>query len=183
VSSYYYLMAQLPGILPGTPLAITYDRFVETASRFLSSRDSRILASLSLEPPRDTVSTGSRLLDSWYAKERALRMALEKMRAARMKRDYSVRTDDEEYIGRMPEVQQIARNALAMDNPLEAERYLDSVRLNAVENLRGNHFFDSEAVFAYGLMVLLHERSDRFTVDAGSSSYTAIYHQILENNV
>lgn len=183
MSSYYYLMAQLPGILPGLPLSITYDRFVETASRFLSARDRRILASLKLEPPREGEATGSSLLDSWYARERVLRMALEKMRAAKMKRDFSSRISDEECISTLPEMQYVARNALAIENPLEAERYLDSVRFAAVESLRGNHYFDSEAVFAYGLMVLLHERSDRFSVEAGSASYTAIYNQILENKV
>ena len=53
------------------------------------------------------------------------------------------------------------------------------LRLQWLEELRGNHFFDSDAVFIYGITLLLRERGDRFTVEAGQDAYESIYTQIL----
>lgn len=179
MSSYYYLMAQLPGILANSPLPISYETFRETAIRFLSSCDKAILEQLSLEPPRIPFRSGSAVVDGFYARERALRLSLERLRAVRLKRDSIQLSGDDERIGNAFETVQIARTAVGFDNPLDAEMYLLHARNLFVENLRGNHFFDSGAVFAYGLMLLLRERSDRFTAEAGRVSYTTIYNQIL----
>lgn len=179
MSSYYYLMAQLPGILANIPLPISYKTFRETAERFLSSGDMQILEQLSLEPPRSPVKSGSPLLDKFYIRERALRLSLERIRASHLKRGTDNSPDEDGLINRAFETIQIARTAASFENPLEAELYLIHSQSNFVEQLRANHFFDSDAVFAYGLMLLLHERSDLFTADAGRASYTTIYNQIL----
>lgn len=179
MSSYYYLMAQLPGIMPGTPLAFTYAQFRETASRFLSKDDLGILDGLSITPDRGRRPTGSTLVDGWYRKERALRLTLEKARASKLKRDITLSRDDEEIAGSYADVQIIARAAAAIANPLEAERYLDRARVDFLDQLRVGHYFDSDAVFAYGLTVLLRERGDKFTAEAGRESYTTIYNRIL----
>lgn len=179
MSSYYYLMAQLPGILPNLPLPVTYDQFKETASRFISARDNKILAALSLEPPRPEHKTGSVLVDSWYERERILRLCLERLRAARFKRDVHWTQEEEESVLKYPDIQQAAKNVSGLESPLDAERALENIRRSWVESLRGNHFFDSEALFAYAISLLLHERGDRFTKEAGRASYTSIYNQIL----
>lgn len=172
MSSYYYLMAQLPGILPTAPLPFTFEKFREIASRFLSSQDKEILDRVSLEPPRSPDKTGSELVDRWFAYERSLRLCLGRLRAAKLRREVDFPAgDDDAFL--------VAKTAADIENPLSAERYLDSVRAHFVDQLRGNHYFDSDAVFAYGLMVLIRARSDRFTADAGRASYTAIYNQIL----
>jgi hypothetical protein len=179
VGSYYYLMAQLPGLMPGSPLPVSYEQFRETASRFLSAKDLAVLESLTLEPPRAGVASGSSLVDQWYKSERALRLALAKLRALRMKRDTGTSFDEEELVSASGDETRIAHTASAIEDPLEAERYLLRCRYGIIDSLRGNHYFDSDAVFAYGLMLLLHERSDLFTADAGRASYATIYNQIL----
>ncbi len=179
MGSYFYLMAQLPGVLPNAPLSVSYQTFRETANRYLSDTDKKILAQLSLEPPRLTVSTGSTVVDKWYERERSLRFALERLRAAKMKRDLHQDTAISEALSRIPEAVQLARSVIALEDPLEAERLLDRERESFVDQLRGNHFFDSEAVFIYALQVLLHERRDLFDMEAGNSSYSVIYNQIL----
>lgn len=179
MSGYYYLMAQLPGILPGLPAPITYDAFREIASRFLSDKDLDVLDALSLEPPRSPCPTGNRLLDAWFARERALRLALARARAIKMKKDMELPFEEELLIAGEIHLAQVAKTAVSLDNPLEAEYFLDRERLAAIDELKSNHYFDSDAVCAYGLMLLLHERSDRFTADAGRASYTTIYNQIL----
>jgi len=172
-------MAQLPGIIAGGAPSITYERFAETASRFLEPGDKAILDGLSLEPPRVPGKTGSALVDDWYAYERALRLSLRKIRAAKMSRDVQSAADDESSVYAESGTALVARNAMALDSPLEAERYLDKARMDYIQDRAATHGFDSDAVFAYGLTLLLNERARRFTAEAGRASYTTIYNQIL----
>lgn len=179
MAHYYYLMAQLPGILPGAPVPITYGEFRENAERFLNNRDRALLEKISLEPPRVPEKTGSDFLDRWFLRERGLRLALERVRAARLKREINVSGLEDAIINEAAEAANAARTASSFEDPLEAERFLDKTRAAYVSELLGTHSFDSEAVFAYALMLLLHEREARFTAEAGSASYTTIYNQIL----
>jgi hypothetical protein len=179
VGSYYYLMAQLPGIRPGFQSSLSYDAFVETASRFLSPEDLVILNGLSLEPVRDPAPTGSSVVDGWYAFERSLRLSLQRVRAARLSRGVTVSSEDDSSVYAESETAAIARAAVDLDNPLEAERYLDRFRLERLQTLSSLNHFDSDAVFAYGLALLLNERSLRFSAATGRASYTTIYNNIL----
>lgn len=179
MSDYYYLMAQLPAVLSGHPPPMSFEEFREIANRFLSEGDKAVLNALSLEPPRTPRVTPSPLVNAWMDFERALRLSLERLRSARMKRDITLSIEETERISANARADGIARTAVSLDNPLEAEIFLNKARFLAVEELRGNHFFDSEAVFAYGLMVLFLERGERFAVEAGRTSYTTIYNQIL----
>ena len=179
MSSYYYLMAQLPGILANGPLPVTYFDFIQTAFRFLTPADRRILDRLSLEPPRRAVPAGSAVVDGFWRKERALRIALERLRAARLGREVHHLPEEDDLVSANFDAVHAARAASSIDNPLEAERFLDLARAGFVDTLRENHFFDSDAVFAYGLMLLLRERGEKFTAEAGRASYTTIYNQIL----
>ncbi len=179
MAQYYYLMATLPGILPGAPVSITYGEFRENAERFLNRKDRSVLEKISLEPPRVPEKTGSEFLDRWFLRERGLRLALERVRASKLKRDINVSGVEEAIINEAAEAASAARTAASFDDPLEAERFLDKTRASYVSELLGTHSFDSESVFAYALMLLLHEREARFSAEAGSASYTTIYNQIL----
>ncbi len=179
MSSYYYLMAQLPGIPQNGQISLTYAQFKDIALRHLTPSDRAIIEDLSLEPTRGTGKTGCSFIDSWYAHERAIRFALERARAARLGRDIDITAEEDELVTAMPETRQIAASAIALDNPLEAERLLDRARIAFVDDLKGTHSFDSDAVFAYALTLLLRERNNRFSVEAGRESYTSIYNGIL----
>jgi len=179
VSNYYFLMAQLPSLVSAAALPVSVDAFKELALRYLSTHDRRILLGLTLEPPRTLVSTGSSLVDRWMEQERVLRLSLERQRAVKQKRDIPTDTPADELMARWPETVQAARTAIAMDNPLEAELFLYKTRSTWVETLRGTDIFGSDAVFAYGLLLMLRARRDLFEASAGRAAYTAIYNQIL----
>ena len=179
MSRYYYLMAQLPAILPNNPLALSYASFLELAGRFLSKKDIRLLNRLSLEPERNPETVPSSLVQLWYDRERSLRLSLARLRMTKLGRDASLRGSDEQVLLAGPDMQGVARAAFAMDNPLDAEQFLDTTRFSWIEELSRGHYFDSEAVFAYALKVLIRERGNRFNDSAGRESYTSIYTQIL----
>ena len=170
----YYLVAQLPAISvnddSSQKLPLTVGYFKDLCSRFMSEKSAKLAEKLTLEPPVEPVSTGSVFLDEWYEKERCLRLALAQIRALKMKKDIKdlPSASDGESI-------QAARTATGMDSPLAAEQYLNQYRLgiSPLDN------FSVDAVYSYGLKLMLAERMKKFNKDEGLASYHKIYDEIL----
>jgi hypothetical protein len=136
--------------------------------------DADIVSSLSLEPPREPVPTGSAFLDTWYTKERNLRLALAQVRALKMKKeakDIPITSDGE--------VIQAARTATGMDSPLSAEQYLNEYRMTVLDKIAPLDNFSVDAVYNYGLRLMLVERMNKFNKDEGLTSYRKLYDEIL----
>ncbi len=178
MANQYYLMAQLPAfsINAGAVLPFGEEYFIELCSRFLDDKSLKLLRTLSLEPPRSTIRTPSALVNDWYSWERSVRLALGQIRAAKLKKDFSLSMDETSF---PPEVISTARTASGFDNPLEAEEFLNEERLNALNNLSPTDMFSLDAVFAYALKLKLALRIKKFNEENGMESYRKIYDTIL----
>lgn len=177
----YYLVAQLPAFSSNADssakLPITTEYFKDLCARFMSQKDNEMAQNLSLEPPKENVATGSAFLDEWYTRERNLRFALAQVRAQKMKKeakDIPITTDGEAV--------QVARTATGMDSPLSAEQYLNGYRLEVLDKIAPLDMFSVDAVYNYGLRLMLTERMRRFNRDEGLASYHKIYEEILGEN-
>ncbi len=174
----YYLVAQLPSFSvsgeSSSKLPISTEYFKDLCMRYMNAKDCQVAQNLSLEPPRERVSTGSAFLDEWYDKERNLRYALAQVRAQKMKKEASVVpiTTDGEVI-------QAARTATGMDSPLSAELFLNEYRLSVLDKIAPLDMFSVDAVYSYGLKLMLTERIRKFNRDEGLASYHKIYDEIL----
>ncbi|MCQ2589490.1 MAG: DUF2764 domain-containing protein [Treponema sp.] len=175
--AYYYLVSQLPNISPSeskTALPLNGEQFRELCSRFVSEKEKIILNELSLVPPKDLSATGSQFLDTWYEKERNLRFALAQIRAQRMKKEsYTLPA------GCTADIIGAARTAVGMDSPYSAEQFLYEYRIKLLEEIKPLDGFSIDAVYAYGLKLLLVERMRKFEVENGKASYHKIYDEIL----
>lgn len=176
--NYYYLVSQLPNISNSqegkSSLPITSDEFRELSSRFLLETEKKIISNLSLVPPRSFEKTSSDFLDIWYDKERSLRFALAQIRAQKMKKEaYQVPS------GCTADILQAARTAVGMDSPLSAEQFLFEYRMKLLDDLRPINGFSVDAVYAYGIRLLLVERIKKFDSENGKTSYHKIYDTIL----
>lgn len=173
-------MTQLPSIAAGNAPGITYKAFKELCSRLLNKKDAALLEVLSLVPERSDSKTGISIVDTFYQYERSLRLFLMQMRAKKLGRD--VKTDFYEFSGSSAAsyARRHAQAAVNIDNPLEAELFLINAKLTMVDELSRRSLFDSQAVFAYAILLLLHERAAQFTVEAGRAEYKIIYDGILE---
>ncbi|MCR5217230.1 DUF2764 family protein [Treponema sp.] len=174
----YYLVAQLPSFSvnedSSAKLPLTTEYYKDLCSRFMSAESSRIAEGLSLEPPLELKATGSAFLDAWYTKERNLRLALAQLRALKMKKeakDLPLTSDGE--------VIQAARTATGMDSPLSAEQFLNQYRMALLDKIAPLDIFSADAVFCYGLKLMLAERMKKFNRDEGLASYHKIYDEIL----
>ncbi|MCR4899289.1 MAG: DUF2764 domain-containing protein [Treponema sp.] len=177
--AYYYLVSQLPNISSGESkanLTMNTVQFLEVAGRFISPKEKTVLEGLSLVPPMELSSTGSKFLDVWYEKERNLRCALAQIRAQKMKKDSFPLP-----AGCTADIISAARTAVGMDSPLSAEQFLYEYRLRLLDDLRPLDAFSIDAVYAYGLRLMLVERMRKFEVENGKTSYHEIYDTILSN--
>lgn len=172
----YYLVSQLPAIddIEGRQLPITEKYFRDLCERFLDKKSFDILENLSLEPPLEEKSTGSVFLDKWNDKERCLRLALAQVRALKMKKEVPMLpgTCTQDII-------QTAKTAVGMDSPLAAEEFLNEYRMETLKTLTPLDGFSVDAVFAYGLKLMLASRMKLFDKEIGQASYHKIYDEIL----
>ena len=173
----YYLISQLPSldeIGESAPVPITEERFFELCQRFLKKKAQDVIESLTLTPPKDSESTGSCLVDAFYESEKALRMALGKIRAEKLKKSF-----DTEITPLLAEHTRAASAASDMENPMEAERFLTHYRLEMLEALRPRDSFSEDYVFYYGLKLKLISRIKSFNTQIGEEAYKNIYNSIL----
>ncbi len=178
--SQYYLMSQLPsldGLSDTAQLPLTVDAFREVCGRFLEERPLELLQKLSLTPPREPEQTGSPLVDDWNRQERALRIALATVRAGNLKKAFDVGGE----VLSTPLVQ-TAQAALDTGDPLSAERYLNNYRMNYLESLRPLDGFCEDAVYYYGLKLMLMQRMRLFDEQRGKEAYRNIYDSILHGD-
>ena len=173
----YYLISQLPsldGISENAPLPISEERFAELCNRFLGKKVQNAMEKLTLSPPKNYESSGSALIDAFNECERNLRFALGKVRAEKQKKPFDTenRILPVEYI-------KAASTAIEIENPMEAEKYLNSFRLEILETLRPMDSFSEDYIFYYGLKLKLILRIRQFDKAAGEIAYRNFYNSIL----
>ncbi|MBR4858148.1 MAG: DUF2764 family protein [Clostridia bacterium] len=173
----YYLVSQLPsldGINENTPMPITSERFEELCLRFLGKKAQTEFLKLTLSPPRIPEKSSSPLAEKWNEGERNLRLALAKIRAEKMNKNFD---GDGECFS--PVLLQAVRTAVESESPMEAEKFLNKYRLDFLETLRPADSFSQEFVFYYGLKLRLIERIRKFDTESGEAAYRNIYNSIM----
>lgn len=176
----YYLISQLPsldGINENTPLPITSERFAELCKQFLGKKANAEFEKLTLAPPRNPEKTSSALIEEWNEGERKLRIALAKLRADKMNKHFEA--DNQSFPAGLL---QAARNAVEIESPMEAEKFLNKYRLDFLETLRPMNSFSEEFVFYYGLKLKLIERIRKFDSESGEAAYRNIYDSIMNGD-
>ncbi len=176
----YYLISQLPsldGINENTPLPITWERYAELCQRFLGKKAQGELEKLTLIPPRNTEKSSSALIEKWNEGERSLRLALAKLRADKLNKHF-----DADNQSCPAGLLQSVRTAVEIENPMEAEKFLNKYRLDFLEALRPMDSFSEEFVFYYGLKLKLIERIRKFDSECGEAAYRNIYNSIMNGD-
>ncbi len=174
----YYLVSQLPsldGIGENTPLPITEERLYELCERFLGKKVWDEMKNITLMPPRDGDSCGSAFIDAWLSAERNLRLALAKVRAERMKKSFDIGN-----VLLPAEYLKAAAAASERENPMEAEKYLNSFRLDILESMRPADGFSKEYIFYYAIKLKLLCRIRCFDKSAGEAAYKNIYSSVID---
>jgi hypothetical protein len=176
----YYLISQLPsldGISENTQMPITEESFLELCSRFLGKKAMSVIENITLLPPKIEEQTDSALIMAWNEGERNLRLALAKTRAEKLNKPFDLKDKI------IPiEIIKVASDALGMENPLDAEKFLLKFRLNFLESLRPIDGFSNDYIVYYALKLKLLLRIRNFDGDLGRREYYKIYKTILSGD-
>ena len=176
----YYLISQLPsldGLSENTPMPVTENQFFELCSRFLGKKALDELNRITLIPSKTYKKSASALIEKWNEGERNLRLALAKLRADKMNKNFDTVTQS------FPAgLLQALRTAIEIESPMEAETFLNRYRLEFLETLRPMDSFSEEFVFYYCLKLKLLERIRKFDTHRGETAYRKIYDSIMSED-
>jgi len=190
---YYYFVPQLAHLVYGQPPPISSEAFRAKAAPVLGEKDAAMLAMLSLDPPpppepeqdgapkkarRAPESSGCEFVDGWREWEKALRLNLARLRAARLGRDGELF----EAPASPSSALKAAARALEAETPLDGEAAIDKARWDAVEALQGADLFHRRTIFAHFTKLLILERQASFQAEAGFMEYKSLYDSILEQS-
>jgi hypothetical protein len=184
VSHYYYFAATLPALQPGAAAPMASAEFLERAGRQVSGREllalrAAVLVSPPEGPPVECLGV-SPLLDGYYRWERAFRLALARLRAARLGRPSAAWAQP---AGGSPdaayEAEARARSTAQAASPLEGELAIERERWDAIQSFLGYDEFGFEALAAYRLRLQSLERAAALTAERGEAGYRAAYDAIL----
>ncbi|MFP4642965.1 MAG: hypothetical protein ACLFM0_01275 [Spirochaetales bacterium] len=208
MAGYYYAVASLPSLFLDSEPPINWDELITFLRGQLSASDLRRLGGADLEePPVQLVLDAARSAESTTTDEdfsesgdsestdseesseslgaaaaefrsfdRELRNALVRVRSDNPERiKKSTRPGDVGYASRAEEA---AREAVNSD-PLEAERYLDKVRFDFLNELEVGHHFDFENIVIYCLKLQIVARRASRTDEAGREVFERSYEAIL----
>lgn len=175
--NYYYFVATLPSVTYGDAPPKSSKEFREECAYHLAPRDAALLRYCCYDAAVTVAarSTGSAFLDALLARERTLLLNLAHLRAARLKRSLP-----EEPPHDASGAETVAKTAFEMDDPLEAEVFLDRGRWDAIDALAGLDLFSVNMVYAYLLKLQLLERRQRFDTERGFAGYKELYDTILD---
>lgn len=180
MSKYYFFVSSLPSLQFSGPLPLSSAEFLERAKNFLSPEDFSVvsLARLdgSFQEGAEEISLKSEVLHAYFTWDKALRNELVRQRAAKLGRnpDAYLRPSDAMY-----EAEQTARQALALESPLESELFIERARWDYLEMALGLRNFDHETLVVYHLKLLSLERRMRLNPEKGTEAYSNVYNAIL----
>lgn len=178
MSRYWYFSATLPGLLFGAPSPFSDKEFLSWCKRLMSGRDydelSRAVESFMAKEPFS--AQRSKFLRNFIAWERTLRNELSRLRARKAERN------EEEYLRISEHRDEAGRTAAAcyaVEDPYQAELFLERERWNAIERMSSLSSFDVDFLIAYRLKLAINERLERLNAKSGSAGYQHLYSDIL----
>jgi hypothetical protein len=149
--SYYFLAASLPMLSMGEPPAISLPEFLSRCEGQLSKSDYQALYAVVHGD-----DSSHPFAVEWRDRDRQIRNALVRVRAAAQRRDAAPHLRDHKGFDVHSEatVDEMGTRA----NPLESELALDRLRWSILDELAGHDMFCLGAILAYGLKIRLVER-------------------------
>ncbi|MDR0723382.1 MAG: DUF2764 domain-containing protein [Treponema sp.] len=188
--AYYYLVSQLPYLIYGQTVPLSSVQFKSLCQSALRPQDAALLEWCTLDPEPEALpgegkggsyrdaprATPSPFINTWRHWERALRLHLARYRAQALGQEGAAPVDPPED---PVEVGALAKAALGLESPLEAELFLDQARWNAIEAMQGFDYFGVTTIYAYLLRLLLMERRVSFNAEEGFVAYKGLYTAII----
>lgn len=155
-----YLISSLPFLSFGMKAPMGFKQFLELARDFIPNEEFTILENCAdiLNEPFNVQSKSKGILKEWVDFEFMLRNELVKIRAKKLHKDAAIYLRN--YLETEPSFAHKINEITRQPQPLEAERLLDALRWNKLDELCFGHYFDIEFLFVYAQKLLILKRWD-----------------------
>jgi len=161
MDKYYYLISQLPTLFFGKEPAITIDKFLEEAGKWLTPGDLKRLNSLDLNG-FESAKGDHPIVTSFKTFEMKIRRDIAHWREAKKR--------DQEY-----KPTSFPLSILKEADPLEAELKLMERRWDFLDELEREYSFDFAVVLLYYLKLQLLRRYYQFNNEKGLQKFQKLY--------
>ncbi len=177
MASYYYLVATLPSLRYDGTVPFSCSQFLSLCKEQVSERHYQII--------RAAVQDGdakNKFLSDYQHFCSMVKGELTEQRSRKLSvsdSEYKNTSDKEARIS------ETVRQALGMDDVLQAELLLLQLHWKYVDDLVALHTFDIEGLLAYALKLRLLERKNLFTREEGNAEFKRLFSNIqteIENN-
>jgi hypothetical protein len=177
LQNYYFTVASLPSIQYSGDYQLTVEEFLEICRSFVNQPDWQLLTKFTIDPDRDKEKDpADSVLKIWNAWDHQLRLELSRLRSQKFNPENSLQT----FAYSEPEIQTIAKTAMNLPSPLEAELFLDQKRWDFLESLKQNHYFDVFFLGLYYLQLQLLKRKHQFNKQIGQEKFNESYTKIIK---
>lgn len=168
MGNYIFLMSSLPQLVWGEAPPLTRDEFESACAGQLTPAELERLSRVNLEPPFDAMPAGlaSRFAD-W---DTCLRNALIAGRSGERDGSAYLRVEHDFF----SEISSVVTAVAGASTPLEAEKWLDTARWEALDMLLGSESFNFDALANYKLKLLLMLKNALRTVERGRANLEAV---------
>lgn len=167
---YYYLGASLPFIQFETEPLLSAEEFLTDCEKLLNANDFALIRSVILA--EGFVNTNNATYKAYKEFDHGLRNEIVIYRSEKWNKDAS------QFLrgSRIPstEVTSALDQASRAENPLEAEKVLDRIRWQFLDDLSQGHYYDLDFILVYGLKLLILKRQALFASDAGDAVFEEI---------
>lgn len=168
---YYYLSASLPTLVFNQSPPLSLETFLAECEKLMVPDDyQKILQALSSEEPKGRVPTG--IYGRWVAFNRDFKNEMAHFRAKRAGKDPQKYVRGEHHP--LPHLTEAVTRAGKAGDPLSAERVLDQVRFDFLEQLAAGEFMNFEYLLTYGLKLKMMTRYARIGSSLGQDVFKAL---------
>ncbi len=153
--AYYYLVASLPVLRFGSKPPLSLEDFLCECQKHLSFNDLQMIRNV-VSFPKVSKKSVDPILKFWIRFNHNLRNELTWVRAMELNKEPAryIRGEREN----IPQLVDLAAQAVKAADPLEAQKLLDLGRWNYLEELIQDHYFDLECLIVYALKLKILER-------------------------
>ena len=179
--NYYFFAATFDPINYGDEPPISSEEFRQLCHKFLSKEDAAFLKYCYYDPKlcMDAIKpTGSDFIDNFMQQERGFLELLVSLRAKKLGRSVEPISEGHNAFG-----DRVCKAVLEINDPLEAELYINKERWSALEELVNISYFEVINIYTYLLKLQLLERKHFFDKTKGTEEYQNLYKTIVDRNI
>lgn len=177
MASYYYLVATLPSLRYDGKPAYSTAEFLSLCKEQVSDSHYQLISSAFSDTPQR-----NRFLEEYQKFSAMVNGELTEQRSRKLSLSDSQYKNMHDKEARISET---VRQALSMEDVLQAELLLLQLHWKFIEELVALHTFDIEGLLGYALKLRLLQRKNLFTRDEGNAEFKRLFSNIqteIENN-